>query len=131
MTISLETAIKLIEEKRQQEEQRHLKQFSEDAKLEVLNGRYGPYIAYDSRSEYRRICIHMAAALTYEQCMGNSERHTGNDHGAAQQPERMTRIILTGYMGAGKTTIGHALAKVLGVPFTTSTGTLKAGCARP
>ena len=29
----------------------------------------------------------------------------------------MTRIILIGYMGAGKTTIGHALAKVLGVPF--------------
>lgn len=29
----------------------------------------------------------------------------------------MTRIILIGYMGVGKTTIGHALAKVLGVPF--------------
>ena len=29
----------------------------------------------------------------------------------------MTRIILLGYMGAGKTTIGHALAKELGVPF--------------
>ncbi len=29
----------------------------------------------------------------------------------------MTRIILIGYMGAGKTTIGHALAKVLGLPF--------------
>ena len=29
----------------------------------------------------------------------------------------MTRIILIGYMGAGKTTIGHALAKTLGLPF--------------
>ena len=29
----------------------------------------------------------------------------------------MTRIILLGYMGAGKTTIGHALAKVLRLPF--------------
>lgn len=29
----------------------------------------------------------------------------------------MTRIILLGYMGAGKTTVGHALAKDLGVPF--------------
>lgn len=29
----------------------------------------------------------------------------------------MTRIILIGYMGAGKTTVGHALAKELGVPF--------------
>jgi len=29
----------------------------------------------------------------------------------------MTRIILIGYMGAGKTTIGKILAKELGVPF--------------
>ena len=70
MTISLETAIKLIEEKRQQEEQRHLKQFSEDAKLEVLNGRYGPYIAYDGKNFRIPKDLHsQAAALTYEQCM--------------------------------------------------------------
>lgn len=29
----------------------------------------------------------------------------------------MTRIILIGYMGAGKTTVGKALAKALGLPF--------------
>ena len=29
----------------------------------------------------------------------------------------MIRIILIGYMGAGKTTIGKTLAKQLGVPF--------------
>ena len=29
----------------------------------------------------------------------------------------MTRVILIGYMGAGKTTIGKALAKELGMPF--------------
>ena len=29
----------------------------------------------------------------------------------------MIRIILIGYMGAGKTTVGNALAKELGVPF--------------
>lgn len=29
----------------------------------------------------------------------------------------MIRIILIGYMGAGKTTVGKALAKELGVPF--------------
>ncbi len=28
-----------------------------------------------------------------------------------------TRIILMGYMGSGKTTVGHALAKDLGMPF--------------
>ncbi len=29
----------------------------------------------------------------------------------------MTRIILIGYMGAGKTTIGRALSKAMGLPF--------------
>ncbi len=29
----------------------------------------------------------------------------------------MTRIIIIGYMGAGKTTVGHALSKQLGIPF--------------
>ena len=70
MTVTLETAISLIEEKRKAEEQRHLKKFDEDPKLEVLNGRYGPYIVYDG-ANYRipRDLHEKAAELTYEQCM--------------------------------------------------------------
>lgn len=70
MTVTLDTAIALIEEKRKAEEQRHLKKFDEDPKLEVLNGRYGPYIAYDG-ANYRipRDLHEKAAELTYEQCM--------------------------------------------------------------
>lgn len=70
MTVTLDTAIKLIEEKRLQEAQRHIKQFEEDAKLEILNGRYGPYIAYDGKN-YRipKVQHDKAAQLSYEQCM--------------------------------------------------------------
>ena len=70
MIVTLDTAIKLIEEKRQQEAQRHIKQFDEDAKLEILNGRYGPYIAYDGKNYRIPKAQHdKAAQLSYEQCM--------------------------------------------------------------
>ena len=70
MIVTLDTAIKLIEEKRLQETQRHIKQFDEDAKLEILNGRYGPYIAYDGKNYRIPKAQHdKAAQLSYEQCM--------------------------------------------------------------
>ncbi len=70
MTVTLEEAIKLIEEKRQQENQKHLKTFEEDSKLEVLNGRYGPYIAYDGKNFRMPKAMHpRAAELTYDECM--------------------------------------------------------------
>ena len=70
MIVTLDTAIKLIEEKRLQEAQRHIKQFDEDAKLEILNGRYGPYIAYDGKNYRIPKAPHdKAAQLSYAQCM--------------------------------------------------------------
>ena len=70
MTITLERAIKLINEKRETEQKRHLKTFAEDSKLELLNGRYGPYIAYDGKN-YRlpKNKMDNVEALTYEECM--------------------------------------------------------------
>ena len=70
MTVTLDEAIALIQEKRQSEAQRHLKTFAEDAKLEILNGRYGPYIAYDGKNFRIPKAQHdQAKDLTYEQCM--------------------------------------------------------------
>ena len=46
LTFTLENAIQLIQEKRQQDQKRHIKAFEEDKDLEVMNGRYGPYLAY-------------------------------------------------------------------------------------
>lgn len=70
LKVSLETAIELIEQKRQQEKERHIKSFEQDEKMEVLNGRYGPYIAYDGKN-YRlpKIWHDKAADISYEQCM--------------------------------------------------------------
>ena len=70
LTFTLEDSIKLIEDKRKEEKERHLKKFEEDAKLEVLNGRYGPYIAYDGKNFRLPKNLHeRAAELTYEECM--------------------------------------------------------------
>ena len=70
LTITLEAAISLIEEKRKEETQKHLKTFNEDPKLEVLNGRYGPYLAYDGKNYRLPKAMHeKAAELTYEECM--------------------------------------------------------------
>ncbi|WP_304590691.1 type I DNA topoisomerase, partial [Bacteroides acidifaciens] len=46
MVITLEEAEQLILEKRQKEAERHIKKFEEEPELEILNGRYGPYITY-------------------------------------------------------------------------------------
>lgn len=70
MTITLDRAIELILEKRETEQKRHLKSFAEDEKLELLNGKYGPYIAYDGKN-YRlpKNKMENVEALTYEECM--------------------------------------------------------------
>jgi DNA topoisomerase I len=52
MEVILEEAIELIKAKRITEAQRIIKKFDEESELEVLNGRYGPYIAY-KKSNYK------------------------------------------------------------------------------
>ena len=70
LTIKLSTAIALIERKRIEESMRHLKQFDEDPKLEVMKGKYGPYLVYDGKNYRLPKALHeRAAELTLEECM--------------------------------------------------------------
>ena len=70
MAITLDEAIALIGAKRDEEDKRHLKKFDEDPKMEVMNGRFGPYIAYDGKNYRLPKAMHAKAAeLTLEQCM--------------------------------------------------------------
>ena len=69
LTITLETAVRLLVEKRQQEEQRHIKVFEEDSEMQVLNGRYGPYISYKGKNYRLPKNLHQKAKeLTYAEC---------------------------------------------------------------
>ena len=70
MAITLDEAIALIGAKRDEEDKRHLKKFDEDPKMEVMNGRFGPYIAYDGKNYRLPKAMHAKAAeLTLEQCL--------------------------------------------------------------
>jgi DNA topoisomerase-1 len=70
LTVTIADAVKLIDEKRKQDTQKHMKTFEEDAKLEIMNGRYGPYLAYDGKNYRLPKSMHeRAKQLTYDECM--------------------------------------------------------------
>ena len=68
MDITLEEAIELILEKRKKEAERHIKAFEEEPELEILNGRYGPYIAYKG-SNYKIPKEIVPQDLSLQSCM--------------------------------------------------------------
>ena len=69
LKITFEQAVIMVHRKQIEEEERHLKRFEEDANMEILNGRYGPYIVLDGVN-YRipKPQQAKAAELTYEEC---------------------------------------------------------------
>lgn len=68
MQITLDEAIGLIGQKRQAEKERHIKNFAEEPDLEILNGRYGPYISYKKKN-YHIPKGKEPKELTLEECL--------------------------------------------------------------
>ena len=70
MEVTFEQAVIMMHRKHQEEAERHLKTFEEETELEVLNGRYGPYITYKGNNYRLPKNMHERAKdLTYEECM--------------------------------------------------------------
>ena len=70
MKISLEKAVQMILQQRLENAKKHLKSFPDDKDLEVLDGRYGPYIVYKKANYKLPKTMHdRAEELTYEECM--------------------------------------------------------------
>ena len=67
--VSLDEAIALIEEKRQAESKRLIKTFDEEEGLQVLNGRFGPYIARGKSNYKIPKTVTDPADITYEQAL--------------------------------------------------------------
>lgn len=69
ISITLEEAIELIQQKREKDENRFIKKFEEDPELEILNGRYGPYIAYKGKNYRIPKTGYTPAEMTLDDCM--------------------------------------------------------------
>ena len=66
--MQLERAIEIIENKRLSDLQKIIKTFDNDPQLQVLNGRFGPYLVYN-KENYKIPKEKEAASLSYEECM--------------------------------------------------------------
>ena len=66
--ITLEEAIQLIVDKRDAETKKVVKTFAEDADMQILNGRYGIYIAYKKSNYKIPKTVKEPAELTFEEC---------------------------------------------------------------
>jgi len=66
--VDYDRAVEIINEKRKKDLNNIIRTFDQDPDLRVLNGRFGPYIAY-KKNNYRISKSTDPASLTYEQCM--------------------------------------------------------------
>ncbi len=68
MTVELDRAIELIEAKRKSDAENHIKSFDENPEVQVLNGRYGPYIKFGKKN-VKIPKDKEPKSLTYEECV--------------------------------------------------------------
>ena len=71
-SVDIDRAIELIEEKRKKDLEKIIKVFSENETVQVLKGRYGPYLVINKQN-YRIPKNIDPAALTLEECIKISE----------------------------------------------------------
>ena len=96
LAVTLEEAIELIQQKQQAEAQRHLKKFAEEPELEILNGRYGPYIAYKG-SNYRIPKDIVPEDLSLQACLDIVKLQSDKE---ATRPKRTAKAAKTTKTGA-------------------------------
>ncbi len=69
LAIEYDEAVQLINERKKAEAEKHMKSFKEDAELQILNGRYGPYIVYKGSNYKIPRTVKEPKELSYEQCL--------------------------------------------------------------
>ncbi len=91
LTVSLDEATELIEGKRKAEAERIIKTYEQEPALQVLNGRFGPYIAYNGKN-YKLPKSATPTELTLEECLEivkqQSEREPASAKGGRKQTKK-------------------------------------------
>ena len=90
LTTTIEEAQQLIEEKRKADAEKVIKTFDEEPELQVLNGRFGPYICY-KKSNYKLAKNIKPAELTLEECMQIINKQDEEGKPAAKSRRRTTK----------------------------------------
>jgi len=100
--VTLEQAEDIIKQHRESEAKKVLRTFDEEPELQVLNGRFGPYISY-KKQNFKIPKGQDAAALTLEDCRAIvADEANASKGGAARRRAATTRR--TGTKGKKKTT---------------------------
>ena len=68
MTITLEEAVDLIKAKQAKDEKNFIKAFEEEPDMQILNGRFGPYISYKKKNYRIPKTVEQPAELTLADC---------------------------------------------------------------
>jgi DNA topoisomerase-1 len=85
LDVTLDKAIELINAKREAESKRCLRTFDEDEEMQILNGRFGPYIAKAGKN-YRIPRTKKADELTYEDCLAIIKESESGEKPAPRRP---------------------------------------------
>ncbi|MCG8476419.1 MAG: type I DNA topoisomerase [Cytophagales bacterium] len=81
LTVDADTAIMLIEAKRKADREKFIKAFEENEEVQILKGRWGPYIKFGKKNVKIPKDIEDPKTITYEQCVEWAEK----------TPEKKTR----------------------------------------
>ena len=88
LEITLEESIELLKEKENSDAKKHLKKFDEEPELEIMDGRYGPYIAYKGTNYKIPKTVKNPESLTLEACQEiiskEVERRAGKEAAEAE-----------------------------------------------
>ncbi|MBS1446793.1 MAG: type I DNA topoisomerase [Odoribacter sp.] len=107
-SISLETAIQRIEEKRESDKNKQIKVFANG--IMILNGRFGPYISYEKKN-FKIPKTLKAEELTQEECQTIIEKENSKKTTSSKVKSRTTKASAKSKKTNTKTTVKATKAK--------------------